>query len=89
LDEIKARSALEDSQMLPESDDILWCLGRAKACAEAAATARTEPERTDFLKLERNWLVLALSYSIGAQVRETAMGPRAVVAFDSGERRPG
>jgi hypothetical protein len=59
--------------MLPESDDILWCLGRAKACAEAAATARTEPERTDFLKLERNWLVLALSYSIGAQVRETAM----------------
>ena len=52
--------------------EIWSCVERAKSCAQQAAEARTERLRTEFLNLERRWLVLALSYCISAQTRRIA-----------------
>jgi hypothetical protein len=52
------------------SDDVTTCQDEAEGCARMAAKASTESERKDFLRLEQNWLKLALSYELAAQMRE-------------------
>lgn len=53
--------------------EIRSCVERAKSCAQQATEARTERLRTEFLNLERRWVVLALSYCVGAQTRRMAV----------------
>jgi hypothetical protein len=47
---------------------ISECLNRADECARKATAAPTEEMRDDFLRLERNWLMLANNYEFAARL---------------------
>jgi hypothetical protein len=71
-------TSLPQSMTMSEANDIRQCLQRARACAEAAARSTARDQYLDCLARERNWITLALSYSVAARVQAYCekKGPR-------------
>ena len=50
------------------SEDVRDCYRRADDCAEKAKVAATPQLRSDFLRLEKAWLMLARSYEFTSRI---------------------
>jgi hypothetical protein len=66
-------SFLEQAPMLrSSSDSASYCYEQARECAEKARSADTEELRTDYLALEKNWLMLGRSYQFSERLTDFA-----------------
>ena len=69
------------------SREVSHCYAHAEDCAQKAADAATEQSRNDYLRLEQNWLTLALSYEFGERLSEfTKENQRRRVEFSAHDR---
>jgi len=59
------------------SEDARDCYRRAEDCAEKAKGAATPELRSDFLRLERAWLMLAHSYEFTSRISAFHTEPQA------------